>query len=196
MAPAASQSAAPAGPQPTAVTELPLPPSKNPEAVAAFASGMQGFRDGNWGYVEDSMSRAVQLDPGLAAAHLRLAIMRVQARTTLAEARASYALAVLGRGSLSERDQVLLAAYEPLIGREPPSMYEWVERLRAASDRYPGDAELAVLYAYADMDHPEEAMRAAQRSADIDPQYADAWQAVGKYLFDTGNTEQALVALD
>jgi tetratricopeptide (TPR) repeat protein len=155
---------------------------------------MQGFRDGNWGYVDEHLQRAATLDPAMAAAQLRLAIVRRGIYPT--EARVTFARALLGRGSLSERDQVLLAAFEPLFNRDPPNLAEWQARLRAATERYPGDAELFGLLSFALSQDPDEALRAARRSVEIDPQYADGWQAVGESMLQLGKTDEALVALD
>ncbi len=182
------------GPRPTAVTDLPLPSSHSPEALAEYVAAIQGFRDGNWGYVHEHLDRAATLDPSLAAAHLRLAIVRRTRSPN--EARASFARALLGRASLSERDQVLLGVYEPIMNRDPPNPAEWQARLRAATERYPGDAELFCLLSYALEQDPEEALRAARRSVELDPQYADGWQSVGESLADLGRTDEALVALD
>jgi serine/threonine-protein kinase len=182
------------GPRPTAVTDLPLPASRSPEALSEYAAAMQGFRDGNWGYVYEHLERAVTLDPSLAAAHLRLAI--VHRGKYPSEARVAFARALLGRGTLSERDQSLLAAYEPILNRDPPNQDEWQARLRAATERYPGDAELFCLLSYALWQDPEAALRAARRSVELDPQYADGWQGVGESLADLGKIDEALVALD
>lgn len=43
---------------------------------------------------------------------------------------------------------------------------------------------------------PEAQLCAARRAVEIDPEYADAWQAVGKQLFALGETDQALRAFD
>jgi eukaryotic-like serine/threonine-protein kinase len=184
-------------PRPTAVTELPLPPSKSPEALAEYAQGMQGVRDGNWGYALEHLERAVTIDPALAAAHLRLAIMR-RGTLHMGEARASFGRALIGRGALSERDRALLDAYEPILNRDPPNMTEWQARLRAMTLRYPGDAQIFELLGYALAIHHdlEPALGAARRAVEIDPQYADGWQAVGQSLEELGRTDEALAALD
>jgi len=84
-----------------------MPSSRSPEALAEYAAAMQGFRDGNWGFVYEHLEHAVTMDPSFAAAHLRLAMMR-KGSHRLSEARAAFARALLGRGSLGERDQLLL----------------------------------------------------------------------------------------
>jgi tetratricopeptide (TPR) repeat protein/predicted Ser/Thr protein kinase len=180
--------------RPAAVTDLPLPQSKSPEAVAAYAAAMQGIRDGNWGYVESHLERAIDLDPGMAVAQLRLAIVLYDT-PRMGLARDAFGRALLGRASLSERDQVLLNAYEPLIYRDPPDRGELARRLRAATERYPRDAEMAACLSYA-VREPEEILRAARRTVELDPQYADGWQMVGQSLFKLGRTQEALSALD
>jgi serine/threonine protein kinase/tetratricopeptide (TPR) repeat protein len=178
---------------PTPVTELPLPPSKSPEALVAYKAALQGIRDGNWGYVESHLQRAIELDPGLAIAHLRMAM--VQHDSPLMRPRAQFALALAGRASLSERDQALLHAYEPILYRDPPDQKEHFARLRAATERFPGDAELFGILGWVQTD-PEQKVAASRRAVELDPQYADGWQGVGAGLFQLGKTDEALAALD
>ena len=177
---------------PTPVTELPLPASKSPEALAAYRAAMQGIRDGNWGYVKAHLERAVALDPGLAMAHLRLAM--VQHESPLMRPRTRFALALSGRASLSERDQALLHAYEPLLYRDPADQGEHIARLRAATERFPGDAEFFERLAWANHD-PVKMLEASRRAVELDPQYADGWQGVGASLFQLGRIDEALEAL-
>jgi serine/threonine protein kinase/tetratricopeptide (TPR) repeat protein len=178
---------------PTPVTELPLPPSKSPDALIAYKAALQGIRDGNWGYVESHLERAVALDPGLAMAHLRLAM--VQHGSPLMRPRAQFALALAGRASLSERDQALLHAFEPVLYRDPPDQKEHFARLRAATERFPGDAELFGILGWEQTD-PDQKLAASRRAVELDPQYADGWQGVGAGLFQLGKTDEALAALD
>jgi tetratricopeptide (TPR) repeat protein len=179
---------------PTPVTDLPLPASKNPDAIAAYAAAMQGIRDGNWGYVTTHLERAIALDPGLAAAHLRLAIVQNQS-PLMRQARVTFGRALLGRARLSERDQALLNAFEPVLNRDPPDRDEQLARLRAATERYPRDAELCGILAGA-LPDAEDALPMARRSVELDPQYADGWQLVGGNLFKLGKTDEGLQALD
>jgi tetratricopeptide (TPR) repeat protein len=69
-----------------------------------------------------------------------------------------------------------------------------VARLRAATERFPEDAELFSFLALWESE-PEEILKAAQHAVAIDPQYADGWQMVGASLFMLGRTEEALSAL-
>src|SRR5262249_37309664 len=70
----ATPRAADVAPRPTAVTDLPDPQTSNAEALATYRSAMQAWRDGV-GDVEARFRRAVQLDPNLGAAHLRIAYL-------------------------------------------------------------------------------------------------------------------------
>src|SRR5262249_4109404 len=110
---------APPPPKPTALTDLPLPTSKSPEAVVAYTGAMQATRAGNWGLAEEKLRRAVALDPMLIAAQLRLAMVP-EPRVPSVANRAAYAAAFQGRAALSERDQVLLHAMEPMLDHDPP----------------------------------------------------------------------------
>jgi serine/threonine protein kinase/tetratricopeptide (TPR) repeat protein len=174
------------------VTELPLPASNSAEALAAYTAALQATRDGNWGYVTALLQRAVSLDPALAVAHLRLAMYQYVGPLAR-EGRAAFGRAVLGRARLNERDQVMLDAFEPLY-RDPPDRAELVARLRAATERYPGDVEFLVTLAFLSQD-PQESLRAAQRTIELDPRAADGWQRLGGELAELGDTEGGLRAL-
>jgi serine/threonine protein kinase/tetratricopeptide (TPR) repeat protein len=179
--------------EPVPVTALPLPESKSPEALAAYAAAMQATRDGNWGYVTTLLQRAVTLDPTLTIAHLRLAMYQYGGLLAR-EGRSSFGRAILGRASLNERDRALLEAFEPLF-RDPPDPREVLARLGSVTERFPNDAEFHSLLAMLNRD-AQGSLRAAQRSVELDPRSADGWQFLGESLFRLGDTEGALRALD
>jgi tetratricopeptide (TPR) repeat protein len=179
---------------PVPVTELPLPASNSAEALAAYSAALQATRDGNWGYVTSLLQRAVSLDPALAVAHLRLALYYNYGGPLDGEARASFGRALLGRARLNERDQTMLEAFEPQF-RDPPDPDAVVERLRAATARYPGDAEFHTALAL--KSHTaRDSQAAAQRAVELDPQSADGWQMLGESSFRLGEAERGLRALD
>jgi serine/threonine-protein kinase len=176
------------------VTALPLPASNSAEALAAYSASLQAARDGNWGYVTSLLERAVALDPTLAIAHLRLAIYYHYDGPHLRAGWAAFGRALLGRSSLNERDQALLEAYEPLY-RDPSDRHEVIARLRAATARFPNDAEFHSLLAFMSIE-PGDALAAARRTLELDPRSADGWQSLGANLIRVGDTEDGLRALD
>jgi serine/threonine-protein kinase len=182
-------------PKPTAITDLPLPISSNPGALAAYKAVLASMRDGNWGKGKADLRRAIDLDPLIAAAHLRLALT-LNLEGSAAEGRASYARAVQGRATLSERDQVLLWALEPALSVDPPSETLTAERLREATERYPLDAELFFLLSYFTRSLGEASLGAARRATEIDPDYAGAFQAMGQQLTALNRVKEALSAFD
>jgi eukaryotic-like serine/threonine-protein kinase len=192
VAPATSALQAPIA-APIPVTSLPLPVSTNAEALAAYSAAMQATRDGNWGYVISSLERAIELDPTLAIAHLRFAMYHYGGPLER-EGRASFGRAMLGRARLSERDQALLEAYEPLY-RDPPDRAEHVARVRAATERFPNDVEFNTLLAFMSRE-PRESVAVAQRSVELDPLGSDGWQILGAALAQLGDTRAAMLALD
>jgi serine/threonine-protein kinase len=127
-------------PKPTAITDVPLPPAQDPEALRAYRSGLQKLRDGVAGSGINDLTRATELDPGLAAAHLRLALLTSDQPT---KAREHLARAVTTRASLSARDQLLLAAVRTWMQSDPPDVAGFASALGDAQQRYPLDAELA-----------------------------------------------------
>jgi serine/threonine-protein kinase len=187
---------APPAPRAVAITDLPLPASRVPEALAAYASALQALRDANWKRAEESLRRTITLDPSIGSAHLRLAQSLADSGSSfIAEAHAAYSHAVENRASMSERDQVFLRALEPRLGRDPPELGVARERLREATNRYPLDAELwltlAMLEGATDVGYAD-----ARRATELDPSYADAWQIVGAKLSDLDRRDEAIAALD
>src|SRR6185503_16699094 len=139
--------------------------------------------------------KAIALDPTLAAAHLRLAIVKttpgsVGAFGVMSEARAAYREATRLRGALSPRDRALLAALEPLLGADSPEMTAASRRLAELGKVYPEDAEIFHLCAvYGISDFPELRLAAARRAVELDPEYADAWQMLAQTLVIKGDPE-------
>ncbi|HEY8039255.1 MAG TPA: protein kinase [Polyangiaceae bacterium] len=195
---ASSASVAQAATQPTALTDLPPPRSSVPEALAAFRSYQQSFRDADWNAAENALDSAVAHDPGFAAAHLRLAFMRSLESTQEGLVRTSFMQAVRNRSSLDERDAALLDALEPYLEREPTDPVESVRLLEQTRARWPLDAELAyilgsVRYDRGDLGPAKEAFDAA---IGIDPAFAQALSARGGCLAYMGRFDDAAKALD
>ncbi|MFS8066886.1 MAG: hypothetical protein ACMG6S_10995, partial [Byssovorax sp.] len=183
-------------PRPTAITDLPLPSSSDPEAIAAYRVALRSFRDASWGQAQTSLLQAVKLDPTLAAAHLRLALIMSYLSFTSLEARAAYREATRYRSSLTPRDRALLAALEPSLGADPADVAETTRRFADLAERYPLDAEIFnLLGAYQRIEGPERRLAAARRAVEIDPEYADAWQQIGAALAGT-DPDAAIAALD
>jgi serine/threonine-protein kinase len=129
------------------ITELPKPATSVPAALVAYTDGMQALRDGGHRAAMRELQRAVDLDPSLAAAHLRLAIYSFYAAPVAA--REHMRVAVQRRATLSEHDQALLDAMIPYIQRQPADHAESDRRLAAAAAKFPKDAELLLLLARA-----------------------------------------------
>ena len=184
-------------PQPTAVTDLPLPPTQSHEAADAFGRALQAERDGANAIYARNLEEAVKADPGLAAAHLRLAIDSLG--WTNSDARESYQKAVQLRASLSERDRGVLDAYEPFLASPSPDVAETNRRLAALTAKYPLDAELQEIlssaFLFAGDLHGAEA--ACERALQLDPKFGMAQAGLGDiraYLGDLAAARQAFDA--
>jgi eukaryotic-like serine/threonine-protein kinase len=112
--------------------------SENPQARAAYAEGVQAWFDGSPRGADKSWRRAVQLDSGCAAAHLRIAL--VTHSTDAVTAREAWQGAVRNRSRLSPRDAALLEATEPCF-RQPWDLRECEARLRAGLPKVDDDHE-------------------------------------------------------
>ncbi|MRG94013.1 serine/threonine-protein kinase [Polyangium spumosum] len=188
----------PAAPAPAAtpITDLPLSGSSNPEAIAAFREGLQALRDASWEVARVAFLRATKADNGFGAAYLRLALIE-RFRTDTASTRIAFQRAMQLRSSMTERDQVMLDALEPLLQRDPPDLAETLERIEGASKRYPGDAELVDLQVNLQTRHePAKLLTLTDRCLELDPKYADCWQIRALSLFQLEKEEEALAALD
>ncbi|EYF04860.1 serine/threonine-protein kinase [Chondromyces apiculatus] len=194
-APAASPSPASPSTTPVPITALPSPQTASTQALVAFREGLQAFRDAQWSVAHQAFARAEKLDSFFAAAHLRLA--QTYRNTGSPEARMHLQRAISLRSSLSPRDEALLEAYEPLIMRDPEDRDESLRRFREASRRYPGDLELLHhLSMFVRSTDPAESLDVATRCTDLDPKYADCWQARSRALTLLGRSGEAYDAIE
>jgi serine/threonine protein kinase/tetratricopeptide (TPR) repeat protein len=126
---------------PTAITDLPLPPTSNAEALSEYRAAIQDQRDGVMASDAQHFHRAITLDPSMAAAHLRIALESFTSDSV--GSRREYERATELRGLLSEHDRVLLEAAEAYIRSDPSDEAEYERRLTDAMVRFPGDADFA-----------------------------------------------------
>ena len=193
----ASPSAAVAAPPTVACRDVPIPDSNKPEAVASYRAGMQAWCDANQALAENDLQRAVDLDPTLAAAHLRLSRELFDDGDTEA-ARRELETAQQLRVSLSPRDLDVLAFYEPIIMHSPPNWDESRRRRDAAVVRSPEMAELWALRAAADLSLHEfgRARADATRAATLDPSCAMARLILAQAEGGEGKLDAEKAALD
>ena len=122
-------------------TDVPPPASPSAEALRAYEEGMRAQHDGvNHSYA--SFERALELDPAMGAAAVRLAEMYVGARQ-LGAARAYYRTVLDHLDRLSPRDCAIATALEPAVLSDPPDWLEADRRLQALKDTSPGDSRRA-----------------------------------------------------
>jgi serine/threonine-protein kinase len=181
-------------PGPTAISDLPRPASTSSEAVDAYERGLTKLRDGDW--AADDFRRATQLDPTLAAAHLRFALTEFWEYPI--EAREHLASALDERAHLDERDQLVLRAAQAWIQSQPADHAAYARLLDEALDRYPLDAELTFFTGRA---HDEDGDRAGsiarfERAIQLDPGFGLAYASKADLLAREGDTQGALSMLD
>ena len=185
---------------PTAVTALPIPESPSAEAKIAFREGLQAIRDATWDNAAIAFDRARKADPGMAQAHFRYAMLGMF--TDFSAAQEAFRRAALQRSALSERDQVFLDAFAPIIQSSPSDYAAAQRKFAVLARRYPGDAEIVFwnLRTYLRMGENAGSLDAAIKLADqcvgLDPKYADCWQTKGTALRALDRHDEALVALD
>jgi serine/threonine-protein kinase len=174
-------------------TSLPLPSSSNPEAVAAYRSYQQSFRDADWSASERGLQAAVDRDPTMAAAELRLAFMRSLESAREGMVRTMFHEALRNRHTLDDRDLALLDALEPYLQRSPSDPLESARRLAALLTRNPHDPELAYMLGsvYYDRGDLAQAVDAFGTAASIDPGFAQALSSKGGCLAYLGRFDDA-----
>jgi serine/threonine-protein kinase len=184
--------------RPTPLTALPPPRSGVPEALAAYANFRQSFRDADWASAVKSLETAVDRDPTMAAAHLRLAFVRSLEAAKEGLVRSSFHAAMRNRAALDERDMGLLDALEPYLQRDPSDPLESERRLEALQQRWPQDAEIAYVLGSVRYDRGDlaAAVEAFEAATAIDPGFAQAQSSRGGCLAYLGRWDDAHAALE
>lgn len=193
--PIATQTAA----SPLVVTDLPVPMSDSPEAKIAYREGLQGIRDARWAAASAAFDRARKADPGMAAAHLRFALVSLTYGAPAS--REAFRKAFGLRTTLTERDQELLQAVEPFLLGVPSNYVLAAERLEALAKRRPLDTEIAFWHAHAQMktnthDGWVKAVELAKACTKLDPKHADCWQMQSWIAKGENRLDDAVAALD
>ncbi|APR81692.1 Serine/threonine protein kinase [Minicystis rosea] len=174
-APSHSAAAAPSV-VPVPITALEVPAVGKPEAIAAYREAIAAFRAGNeW---EEGFERALEIDPTLAVAHLRLAACAMA--EAMPSAREHFRKADELRATLTERDRAMLDAVEPVVRRQPADWAEANRRLAAMLEKYPGDAELWLYLAFGTANYAdfEAGVRYYARALELDPGLARAYSGM------------------
>jgi eukaryotic-like serine/threonine-protein kinase len=145
-----------------------------------------------------AFERAIELEPPLAAAHLRLSLQNllVNGDYSIEDAREQLRLAMALRSALGAHDAQLLSAIEPCF-RQPAEPAESETRLTAAIAAAPDDPEfplwLAVVRSVRDTKGAIEAVDAALK---IDPAFGAGLYVKGWLLAVAGKNDDALAAFD
>jgi serine/threonine-protein kinase len=185
-APVASTAAAPSA---TTYTNQPLPATGVAEARSEYAAGLQALRDDSWELAGEHFRRAVQLDPSMAAAHMRAAINAPYDDPETG--RTEFRQAMSMRSGLSERDRTFLDAVEPIVGRAHKDRALAGQRLEAASARWPLDVEILDWIAGFDTGSSERVFEVSRRASELDPQDAQALENLGYILAVLGREDES-----
>jgi tetratricopeptide (TPR) repeat protein len=179
----------PAAPSATTYTNQPLPATEVPEARSEYAAGLQALRDDSWELAGEHFRRAAQLDPSMAAAHMRAAINAPYDDPETG--RSEFRRAMSMRSGLSERDRTFLDAVEPIVGRAHKDRALAGQRLEAAAARWPLDVEILDWIAGFDTRSSERVLEVSRRASELDPQDAQALENLGYVLAVLGREEES-----
>lgn len=173
------------------------PPTTSPAALAAYRGAHQALRDASFFESVIGFERAVELDPGFAAAHLRIALAKRFFHSAV-ESRRAFERAVQNRESLDDRDRALLEAAEPSVARAPYDFRESARRLEAALQRFPDDFELMYWLGFSMSELGEHAAMSAlaDRMQAVAPTSAAVWSsraATLLYLGDRAGAREAAI---
>jgi eukaryotic-like serine/threonine-protein kinase len=176
-----------------AIVAYPARTGTPPEAATEYKEGLLALREAALKRARTHLERAVELDPALAAAHLRLAVW-TDTVMTAAESRAHYQAARANASKLSPRDEGLLQAVAPAFFLEPPDLEEAGRRLADLARSHPDDAELGLLGigVSGSTTRPgdyDEILR-------IDPRFAYAWWARANAQFRVNDGAAARESID
>jgi serine/threonine protein kinase len=183
----------PASTGPTRLIDLPIPRSEVPEAKAAYVAGMHALYAASIAPAVRQFVRATELDPSMAAAHLRLIVHGRSISET--DVPAHFAKARETRALLSARDQDLLWAIEPSFLQTSPDEPEVTKRLGEIALRWPKDSELQYLALGRD-DDTTRAEAGYQKLLELDPGFALALWRAANFRLSAGDYPKALGLLD
>ncbi len=186
-----SRASASTSSRPTTLADLPLPATTVPEALTEYKTGIQLLRDDSYTNALHHFQRTVDLDPSMALGHLRLAVTGGGTAANQEILRRELAKAASLRAQLGERDQALLEALEPMLGRAEPDDGETIARLEAAHARFPLDEEFLMWLAVLTMGDSARSAAAARRATELDPRDAAAWEVRGRGLAEAGDIDGA-----
>ncbi|HUS26904.1 MAG TPA: protein kinase [Kofleriaceae bacterium] len=164
----------------------------NTQARDAYVGAFTALHDAQFFEAVRGFERAVELDPGFAAAHLRLGLAKRWFHSK-EEGRTSFAFAVKHRDELDARDRGLLEAAEPAVMREPFDYAESQKRFSALLAIYPDDTELMYWlgWTYGELGEHEQLMPLLDRMAAVDPTAAVVMSSRALTLFYLGDLRGA-----
>jgi len=196
--PTADASRVTADDRPRRIIDPPFPNTQSPGALTEYREALAHLRDANKSAAHKALLRALELDPNFAAAALRASFTGLMTRAFSTDARAHYRRALDHRRTLSARDRALLHAIEPLALWDPPDTRAFTDRCTAASVAFPNDAEILSLCVSLGSDcvAPAEAIVLVERAAQIDPEYAAAFQDMAHLAGVLGDDRRALAFFD
>ncbi|HTQ43254.1 MAG TPA: protein kinase, partial [Polyangiaceae bacterium] len=177
-----------------AITDTPPPKASNPEAAREYAQAMQALRDVSFGTARTHWARAIELDPGFAAAHLMLGCYFNNFDDGLREMSVAASL----RSQLDERDAAILEVCQSTYEKQDFLTEAGWKRWKALSERFPRDALLAASAAVPAFYASDEttATAWAEHTRTLDPRSAIADWVVANYDNDMGRFDAAAAAAD
>ncbi len=199
---AAASSQVVPSPAPTSLTDFPASPSCDPGAAALYRQGLQAMHDGRWQQAQTDFRRAAEMDGACPQIQLRRLLTASEQSTSLSTRRRYLRETLRLRDGLSERDRMVLQAFELLLTGDAPRREDAARVFQDAADRYPMDAELRHILANEKMSvarssaELEDALEDARKAAAIDPSYSDAWQTQSNVLAHLDRDDESRAALD
>jgi serine/threonine-protein kinase len=175
--------------------DLPPPSTSVAEAAHEFALGMGALREVNDQVALQHFERAADLDPSMAAAHLRIAMTHYITDVSPEKCRAPFARAAELRRRLSARDQAVMSALEPVLQRAQPDSLEAARRIQALSEDDPRDVELLDWQVFLRGEVPA-TLPLQERAIGLDPGDGQALQFLGMTLSLLGRYDEGREALE
>jgi TolB-like protein/Tfp pilus assembly protein PilF len=170
--------------------------TSSPEAYKLYSSGLRSYKEVRFGEAAEAFRRALEIDPGFAAARLRLG-MSLVLDGRAEEGTSAIRQSIAADAKLSDRERILADGILSCVS-DLPEDASWKTRFQQLTERFPRDAESSFWFSWAlsaREGNPFEAIRILRETVAQDPNDALAISALARHLQELGLEQEAAIIL-